>query len=555
MWRLSDRQRVTVTGFVIYLLLLLSPGPHPLHAGVLDADLRAQSIGFPAAGRLRHAVQIADKTPHLEVLPYQRHRSIHYATTYLAELLKRTAASLAKAHPGNVLQLGNSSRRRGGPIPFSISHQVGRDVDIAFQVTTLRGKPAKLKNLTVFGDDGLSKNHVPRLRFDVVRNWRLVKTLLNDRHVQVQWIFVSEGLKKLLLNHAKTHKEPPSLLARAEKLLHQPMLAGAHDDHFHLRIYCSRADRLAGCLDHGPFWPWIDDHQKAVDRRGTALMRFVERGTKAQRLKALRLLGAIRAHRVVPRLMQLLSRKQGEINDAIIEAVALAATEHDLDDLLDALSRPRPVSHTRRLFSVLERLQHPRSLDFLGRLARGRVAVRLQGQALIELRKRALRLIGKIPEVRSVPLLIGLLDDRYRSIRAEAARSLHMLTNHNLGISWYRVVSSKKQAERVARWRAFWKTYRARGRLRMLLDGFRRAGHALDTTKARQEQIDELIKLVGLRAPYLSANAQYVLNQFTGLHVNPHRWSSKKKCLRFWRIWWERERRIFSNTRQSLPGG
>ena len=154
MWRLSDRQRVTVTGFVIYLLLLLSPGPHPLHAGVLDADLRAQSIGFPAAGRLRHAVQIADKTPHLEVLPYQRHRSIHYATTYLAELLKRTAASLAKAHPGNVLQLGNSSRRRGGPIPFSISHQVGRDVDIAFQVTTLRGKPAKLKNLTVFGDDG-----------------------------------------------------------------------------------------------------------------------------------------------------------------------------------------------------------------------------------------------------------------------------------------------------------------------------------------------------------------------------------------------------------------
>ena len=89
----------------------------------------------------------------------------------------------------------------------------------------------------------------------------------------------------------------------------------------------------------------------------------------------------------------------------------------------------------------------------------------------------------------------------------------------------------------------------------MLLDGFRRAGHALDTTKARQEQIDELIKLVGLRAPYLSANAQYVLNQFTGLHVNPHRWSSKKKCLRFWRIWWERERRIFSNTRQSLPGG
>ena len=36
--------------------------------------------------------------------------------------------------------------------------------------------------------------------------------------------------------------------------MHQPGGAPPHDDHFHVRVYCSRTDRFHGCEDGGPVW-------------------------------------------------------------------------------------------------------------------------------------------------------------------------------------------------------------------------------------------------------------------------------------------------------------
>ena len=52
--------------------------------------------------------------------------------------------------------------------------------------------------------------------------------------------------------HAEEIGEPPELIARARRALHQPGDSARHDDHMHVRVYCSEADRAYGCVDMGP---------------------------------------------------------------------------------------------------------------------------------------------------------------------------------------------------------------------------------------------------------------------------------------------------------------
>ena len=45
--------------------------------------------------------------------------------------------------------------------------------------------------------------------------------------------------------------ERQELIERASYVLHQPSDSQPHDDHMHIRIYCSPNDRSLGCLDFG----------------------------------------------------------------------------------------------------------------------------------------------------------------------------------------------------------------------------------------------------------------------------------------------------------------
>src|SRR5256885_2299599 len=89
----------------------------------------------------------------------------------------------------------------------------------------------------------------PRVGQRGEHSWILVRALLSDPAVDVQYLFISEGLKQLLLDHAEAIKEPTELIERARLVLHQPVGALPHDDHLHLRIYCPAGDRILGCKD------------------------------------------------------------------------------------------------------------------------------------------------------------------------------------------------------------------------------------------------------------------------------------------------------------------
>jgi hypothetical protein len=93
---------------------------------------------------------------------------------------------------------------------------------------------------------------IPVVRFDARRNWALVRAMLSDPTVEVQWIFVHRALAERMLREGTSSDDDPALVARAAALFHQPSDAQAHDDHMHIRLYCTADDRLLGCVDRGP---------------------------------------------------------------------------------------------------------------------------------------------------------------------------------------------------------------------------------------------------------------------------------------------------------------
>jgi penicillin-insensitive murein endopeptidase len=73
----------------------------------------------------------------------------------------------------------------------------------------------------------------------------------------VQWIFVSAGVKARLLRYAMAEERDPRAIMRAAYALHQPTNASPHDDHFHVRVYCTPRELAGGCVNTGPMWPWL----------------------------------------------------------------------------------------------------------------------------------------------------------------------------------------------------------------------------------------------------------------------------------------------------------
>lgn len=208
----------------------------------------AASHGKPARGSVDGAVALTESGA-VRVLP-KRHRvrCLSWGTPRLIGALEAAGRAVQQRVEGSpALGVGNIGRARGGSLaPYSKSHQAGRDCDLAFYRLDARG-PVAAEDLDHF--DASLKSPDGALRFDVARNWALVAALLEDEHIEVKWLFVSDALKAALLAHARKVKADPALVRVASERLHQPSDAPPHDDHFHLRVRCTSAERTGGCVD------------------------------------------------------------------------------------------------------------------------------------------------------------------------------------------------------------------------------------------------------------------------------------------------------------------
>ena len=128
------------------------------------------------------------------LLPPGRHYHIKWeagawGTSQTIRAIQTAIAAYKKRMPGGpTVNVGDISKRGGGPFKPHKSHQHGRDVDIGYVLTgedskATRFRAANAKNL------------------DVARTWRLIMSFIDTE--QVVYVFVDYKLQKLLYEYAR----------------------------------------------------------------------------------------------------------------------------------------------------------------------------------------------------------------------------------------------------------------------------------------------------------------------------------------------------------------
>jgi penicillin-insensitive murein endopeptidase len=215
------------------------------------------SIGSPGAGEVKGAVALPDEGPGFRY-NVRRPYEARFGTVELVQgLIKAAAASPAE----DVVVINDIGLANGGPIRQHGSHQSGRDVDVLFFSTDLKGKPVPSvgvpsdpKGRGVVFKDLAVRSDVVDLRFDAKRTWRFMAALLEATGDDLQRIFIVEHVRTMLLAEAARVKAKKKLVERFEMLTCQPETP--HDDHMHIRWFCSAEDIAAGCVDSSPMMPF-----------------------------------------------------------------------------------------------------------------------------------------------------------------------------------------------------------------------------------------------------------------------------------------------------------
>lgn len=263
--------------------------------GIID-DGSSVSFGPTNRGKLMNPAQLPVRGDGYLMPRRWATRGLHYGTDELVALIVDTARHIHALRPGALLGIADLSPRRGGPSAWHRSHQTGRDVDLLFFVKDAAGQPVVLEAMVHFQADGTavitgSDGAKHTVYFDVDKNWLLVRSLLDSALAQIQYLFIYEPLKQLLLDHARATGESDAIIEQASYLLHQPGDALPHDDHLHLRVYCSAEDRELGCLDRGTLrWTKKDYKYGAGGVNGGPL---VATATLLSPMPAMMVLGAL----------------------------------------------------------------------------------------------------------------------------------------------------------------------------------------------------------------------------------------------------------------------
>ncbi len=500
------------------------------------------SQGTIRQGYLRNAAALSVEGDHHQIIERHRQRNTRYGTAELVGAIERAGREVHDQLGGAPLRVGNIGFRSGGPIPWSASHQAGRDADIAFYVLDEDGASIPAPDLIEFDDDG--RSHDPPLQFDVPRNWALVRALLNDPEIKVQWLFISEGLKILLIEHAIEIDEPRELIDRAAKVLHQPTDAAPHDDHLHLRVGCARIDRLEGCLNWGPQWEWHHWHEPNLLARTRQLQRAFDDPDPEIRLQALQFLRDISSPYAPEVALQsgivdddeAVREKAYEVldelpirTDAGVHMIAQSLERDDIEN-----------RHRRVLYRALRDARSDTAADIA--FARYRRTDLDDNERMLAIDALAHRMNPRL-----VPKLIDALGEETSPVfRERLALQLFRLTARSDDVDWSAQSLNEVHAQALREWEQWWKKKKPDpDRQSMLLDMLAQYG----VEKWEQvDAIDDLIPLLRTADPHIAYNINRVLSEWTGRWV-PRQWDHPNDGYRFWTRWWNRNReRILDDT-------
>ncbi len=296
--------------------------PEPVYPYLDDEDETvSRSVGETSHGRVVHAVAI-EESDALAILPRQKERDLAYGTEGMAKLLARAATALHDATKTKLF-IGDVGKKGGGHIRYSVSHNAGRDADVAFSYLDARGAPVDPPDLVPLEKTGVSKDG--SLRFDAARTWITVRALVTSPDAEVQYLFISEPLKKKLLLYARDHKEKSDVVERAASVLGQPGGSAPHDDHLHVRIYCSERDVASGCVDTGRIPPEKRSFASARAERIDHAVKELAATEAKKRARALLRLGVLDAEEMEDRITASLDDPEPEVRHAAASALGAIA--------------------------------------------------------------------------------------------------------------------------------------------------------------------------------------------------------------------------------------
>jgi murein endopeptidase len=216
----------------------LPAAPHPLD-GLSEEELRrriredlpalgSMSLGPPNNGALKNGVAMPED-PRWVVVD----KSHAYGTQETVDALARVMSSVsAQFEDTKPLHIGHISGPNGGTLAPHLSHQTGRDVDLAYYYT----------NGATWYQRATAEN------LDVVRTWALVRALVVD--TDVEFILIDSSIQTLLRAHAELAGEDPAWLLdlfRGTRGKNSPLIrhVKGHATHLHVRFRNPIAEETA----------------------------------------------------------------------------------------------------------------------------------------------------------------------------------------------------------------------------------------------------------------------------------------------------------------------
>lgn len=233
----------------------------------LPAPSTSTSVGSVTNGRLMGGVGLPDEVAGLR-FNERRKSEARYGTVEVIGAMVQAAQHVRSKLPDSELIVNDVSLLEGGSIAHHGSHRAGRDADILFYLRDDAGRPIRSVGAPI-DPDGIGFDYQDlsvleddvRVHFDAERTWLLVASLLESRAASVQRIFVAEHLRTMLLREAERVGAGAETIARFADVTCQPSYP--HDDHLHVRWFCSAEDIAQGCEDLPPLYPFRDEELRA----------------------------------------------------------------------------------------------------------------------------------------------------------------------------------------------------------------------------------------------------------------------------------------------------
>jgi penicillin-insensitive murein endopeptidase len=469
------------------------------------------ALGNTSRGGLIDPAMVPDAGEFHYILPAHLGRPTHYGTDELVELLLTSAEQVAAAFPASRLAVGNLSVFDGGRISWSRSHNSGRDVDLGFFIRDKEGADLPLETLVHVRRSG-AVAEIPGATFDTERNWAVVKALLTSETANVQWIFIYAPLERMLLAHAAKLGEPQALIDKAATIMHQPGDSAPHDDHFHIRIFCTLDDRLEGCRNTGPRREGVPSYDREVAARALELLRGTASDDDKVALQSARFLNRLQPESLGGQLLAMVPHANAAARAELLDLAEELGLRRGVAPLIAiAASDPDPQVRTRAFRLVIA------SPDEVATQATRKMLLEpgppLADQTPIRLAiARAKR--GSL-DAALMPGYIASLGDSDVQVRREAGRRISHITARPHPLDPVNATAPAQREQLVSHWQGWWREHHGEDRATRVASAFREANLRVKNKKGEWDR-KALVEACNSRVEGISFAASSQLAALTG---------------------------------------